>query len=194
MKTLTIFDWDDTLYPTIHTIMQGEDNDINYELVDDKIYKLFELILKYSLILIISDASKAWILKSLQDLEKTRQLFNDNQIKIISTYDIIILYNELYEDKIYYLNENKKIKIFDIIDRLFKDYNNIISVGDSKKEYSALSYISKKSTNKYKLFKNIKFFNYPTTNLLIEELKLLCRYYPEIYKSEKCEDLLINIF
>ena len=37
LKTLTIFDWDDTLYPTISFMMN---NGINYNDLDHKIYYL----------------------------------------------------------------------------------------------------------------------------------------------------------
>ena len=44
LKTLTIFDWDDTLYPTISFMMN---NGINYNDLDHKIYSLLSVILDY---------------------------------------------------------------------------------------------------------------------------------------------------
>ena len=41
LKTLTIFDWDDTLYPTISFMMN---NGINYNDLDHKIYSLLSVI------------------------------------------------------------------------------------------------------------------------------------------------------
>lgn len=194
MKTLIIFDWDDTLYPTIQTVVNKNngDSEINYEMIDNKIYKLFDLILGYGKILIITDASKSWVVNCLQSLENTKQMFNDNQIKILSTIDIIKEYNLRFEKNLRLFKEEKKIKIFDIIDEIYNDYNNIISIGDSKKEYSALSYIFRKPSNKNKLFKTIKFYQYPTSDLLLKELKLLYLSFIDVYKSNKNEDLLMN--
>lgn len=194
MKTLIIFDWDDTLYPTIQTVVNKNNGDskINYEMIDNKIYKLFDLILGYGKILIITDASKSWVVNCLQSLENTKQMFNDNQIKILSTIDIIKEYNLRFEKNLILFKEEKKIKIFDIIDEIYNDYNNIISIGDSKKEYSALSYIFRKPSNKNKLFKTIKFYQYPTSDLLLKELKLLYLSFIDVYKSHKNEDLLMN--
>lgn len=194
MKTLIIFDWDDTLYPTIQTVVNKNngDSEINYEMIDNKIYKLFDLILGYGKILIITDASKSWVVNCLQSLENTKQMFNDNQIKILSTIDIIKEYNLRFEKNLILFKEEKKIKIFDIIDEIYNDYNNIISIGDSKKEYSALSYIFRKPSNKNKLFKTIKFYQYPTSDLLLKELKLLYLSFIDVYKSNKNEDLLMN--
>lgn len=197
LKTLIIFDWDDTLYPTIQTVInQNRDekniSNLNYEIIDNKIYKLFNLILGYGKILIITDASKSWVVKCLQNLENTKKIFNDNQIKILSTIDIINEYNLKFNKHLRLFKEDKKIKIFDIIDEIYKDYNNIISIGDSKKEYAALSYIFQKSKNKNKLFKTIKFYQYPTSDLLLKELKLLYLNFFDVYKSNNCEDLIIR--
>lgn len=194
MKTLIIFDWDDTLYPTIQTVVNKNNGNskINYEMIDNKIYKLFDLILGYGKILIITDASKSWVTKCLQNLKNTKQMFNDNQIKILSTVDIIKEYNLKFDKNLRLFKEEKKIKIFDIIDEIYRDYNNIISIGDSKKEYSALSYIFRKPNNKNKFFKTIKFYQYPTSDLLLKELKLLYLSFFDVYKSNKNEDLLMN--
>ena len=74
LKTLTIFDWDDTLYPTISFMMN---NGINYNDLDHKIYSLLSVILDYSHIIIVSDAEKQWIIDCIKDLQYTKQLINE---------------------------------------------------------------------------------------------------------------------
>lgn len=188
LKTLTIFDWDDTLFPTIQYINY---NNIEFERLDYNIYSLFSFILNYSQIIIITDANKEWFIKCIQYLNYTKQLINENQIKILSTRDIIKEYETIYNKDL--LLKNRKIKIFKCILLLFPEYNNIISIGDSEKEYEALINLYKNNKNESRYFKNIKLFKYPNSDLILEEIKLLKNNYFDIYKIQENKDIVIKL-
>lgn len=188
LKTLTIFDWDDTLFPTIQYINY---NNVEFERLDYNIYSLFSFILNYSQIIIITDANKEWFIKCIQYLNYTKQLINENQIKILSTRDIIKEYETIYNKDL--LLKNRKIKIFKCILLLFPEYNNIISIGDSEKEYEALINLYKNNKNESRYFKNIKLFKYPNSDLILEEIKLLKNNYFDIYKIQENKDIVIKL-
>lgn len=187
LKTLTIFDWDDTLYPTISYMLN---NRINYNDLDHKIYSLLSVILDYSHIIIVSDAEKKWIINCIKDLQYTKQLINEKQIKILSSRDIIKEYENMYQKDLELTN--RKIKIFKCILLLYPEYNNIISIGDSNKEYNALINLYKNS-KEIRYFKNVKLFKHPNNELINEELKLLKHNYFDIYKIQENKDLVIKI-
>ena len=187
LKTLTIFDWDDTLYPTISYMMNLG---INYNDLDHKIYSLLSVILDYSNIIIVSDAEKKWIINCIKDLQYTKQLINEKQIKILSSRDVIKEYENMYQKDLELTN--RKIKIFKCILLLYPEYNNIISIGDSIKEYIALIDLYK-NNKETRYFKNVKLFKHPNNDLLNEELKLLKDNYFDIYKLQENKDLIIKI-
>ena len=188
LKTLTIFDWDDTLFPTIQYINH---NNVEFERLDYNIYSLFSFILNYSQIIIITDANKEWFIKCIQYLNYTKQLINENQIKILSTRDIIKEYETIYNKDL--LLKNRKIKIFKCVLLLFPEFNNIISIGDSEKEYEALINLYKINKNESRYFKNIKLFKYPNSDLILEEIKLLKNNYFDIYKIRENKDIVVKL-
>ena len=167
LKTLTIFDWDDTLYPTFSYLI---DNNIDYDTIDQKVYSLFCMILEYSDIIIISDATGSWVEMTIQKFPLTKMLIEDRKIKILSTQDIYVEYELTYKKKLG--TGNRKIKIFQTLITLFNDFNNIISIGDSTKEYEAMINMFKKNKNK-RFFKNIKLFKHPNIIYLFCKNKAL---------------------
>lgn len=186
-KTLTIFDWDDTLYPTFSYLL---DDNVDYDLIDNKIYSLFCVILEYSDIIIITDAIGKWVEMTLDKFPLTKMLIEDRKIKILSTYDIYVEYELTYKKKL--SRGNRKIKVFQTLINLFNDFNNIISVGDSTKEYEAMIKMFRKDRKK-RFFKNIKLFKHPNSELILEQLKLLKSEYFYIYSAYENKDLLIQI-
>ena len=71
-------------------------------------------------------------------------------------------------------------------------YNNIISIGDSINEYTALIDLYK-NNKEIRYFKNIKLFKHPNNDLLNEELKLLKNNYFDIFRLQENKDLIIKI-
>ena len=105
--------------------------------------------------------------------------------------DIIKEYETIYNKDL--LLKNRKIKIFKCILLLFPEFNNIISIGDSEKEYEALINLYKNNKNECRYFKNIKLFKYPNSDLIIEEIKLLKNNYFDIYKIQENKDIVIKL-
>lgn len=187
LKTLTIFDWDDTLYPTFSYLMNDY---IDYQTIDEKIYSLLCVILEYSDIIIITDAVGKWVYMTIEKFPLTKMLIEDRRIKILSTCDIYYEYEITYKKKL--SGNNKKIKIFQTIINLLCDFNNIISIGDSEKEYESIKKIFQNNKRNC-FFKSIKLFKHPKTNLILEQLKLLKSEFFYIYSAYENKDLLIQI-
>ncbi len=151
LRTLTIFDWDDTLYPTFTYL---ERDDIDYEILDEKIHSLLSLILEYGEIILITDASKSWVELCLQKLPSTKKLF-DSKIIIITirrTIEIHLDKELRYLDKgikvlsLFFIDEVKKYRDYDqpdqkgIYAKMFEEiYNELIEMPKYKplKEYTA---------------------------------------------------------
>src|SRR3972149_5005925 len=135
--TLVILDWDDTLFPTTWTI--NNDIDISNQKVREKyqvvfaeldniLYELFDKTIKYGKIIIVSNASAYWVKLSLKMLPNTNRLVQNN-ILILSARD-------LHQNN-HSINVWKDLTFFNIVNS-FKNFDNIISIGDAEYEYRAL--------------------------------------------------------
>lgn len=187
LSTIVIFDWDNTLYPSSaidDNIFSTED----IEKLDKIIYKLLNHVMKYAQVLIITNATKNWVYKCLENLNFTRQLIDD--IKIISARDLLSGFNDVKHDV-------WKVAVFEyIITTYYNSANNIISIGDDIYEYKALVNLAKKTlkTNilSDKKFKTVKMFKYPEIDLFIRELNLIREQFYKIYETRKNMDLMIK--
>ena len=181
MKSLIIYDWDDTLFPTSWYL-----NNLNMklQLIDNSIYKLLYKSLQISNIIIVTNAHLNWIYKIINYMPMTQQLIKQN-IPIIST---INNYSHIG------LNNIDKLKTIvynnDIIE-FINNCNNIISIGDSECEYKALVSLGNKFYNKKKL-KNIKLISKPTLNELLDEHQILLKEINNINNYNNHCDLIFN--
>ena len=173
-KTIIVFDWDDTLFPTTFL------NLINFH-IDDNVKKLLEVcelhiikILEYFVnsfnhIYIVSNAEKTWIFHSIATYYNklhTHDLFK--KINIISARDMYIgIYSNDFNDSMYMW---KYQAMYDILLKIINEDNDIkqiVSFGDSEYEREAILSLTTIFPDIF--CKNIKFTTSPTCTQIINQ-------------------------
>lgn len=174
-KTIIIFDWDDTLFPTSWVVENSLDlTDINtqtkfiiyFSRLDRLIHSLLSTCINYGTVFIVTNAAEKWITTSNQMLPHTQKLIKQN-IKVVSARDT---YQDDYPGR---MDLWKKNTFQDITDNK-STYQHIISVGDADHEFNALTDLyNKESVTKKRLLKTIRCIKAPSFNELIDELEVL---------------------
>lgn len=163
-KTIFIFDWDDTLFPSTYFTNNNFIIDKSIlDMIDNIVYKIIKKCNKYGKIYIVSNALNIWLNFSIPYLPKSHKFFTSKNIPIISA-------RELYSHKYDNIESWKFFSFFSILDELnTKKFNNVFSFGDSVYEYNSLKNIA--LSQKFNLyFKIIKFIKHPSLNEFIEQL------------------------
>lgn len=207
MKSLIIYDWDDTLFPTTWFLknISPNLNSTNKQILiyiqkqlkflDTSIYKLLDKSLQHATVIIISNAKYRWLNKSLTYLSLTNQLIKKN-ILMISTIDKCYYENNYLSNKQLSLNNeqinNLKINVFNKDINIYVNKSkNIINIGDSIYEFNAL----KSLCFKYfytKIFKNIKLIIEPSLEEILEEHQILLNNVCKIINYDNNLDLTFN--
>jgi hypothetical protein len=174
-NTLIILDWDDTLFPTSWVNKNDIDiiniNKISYvkyfEKIDISLVKLFNNLINFGDVLIITNALLNWINISSKILPNSYNLFKNNKnIKFISARGEYSSVTSNINDwkKLAFINELKK-------KTRSKKINNIISIGDAEYEYNAL--VNLHYDDKDRLLKSVKFIRYPDNYNIYEQINIL---------------------
>lgn len=155
MKSLVIFDWDDTLFPTSHLYINNDYSTLSH--IDDLLFDIFiKIISTNTQIYIVTNASAAWFRHSVTYLP----LFS-------ALLDKIILYAA--DDYMNFAVVNRKILMFNDIFTEFTDEDiNIIVIGDAEYEFIALDFILTLYPNH--IHKGFKFKELPCFDDIIFEL------------------------
>lgn len=191
-RTLVIFDWDDTLFPTTwatqkmlnltNTIL-SPNTILMFHKLDTLLYELLTKIMKHGRIIIVTNAASKWIIASSRVLPNTQKLLRHNLL--------IVSAREAYGDQCDI--DEWKTKVFNEIVTEFDAhsvYQNIISVGDADYEFDALKNLyNKKCENNQRFLKNIKLKRYPQMNELYDQLTLLNNNIEQIIKTNNHMDL-----
>lgn len=191
-RTLIIFDWDDTLFPTTWATqkMLNLTNSVlpsnvilMFRKLDTLLYELLSKIMKQGRVIIVTNATSKWIIASSRVLPNTQKLLRNN-ILIVSA-------REAYGDQCGI--DEWKTKVFSEIVSEFDIHSvhqNIISVGDADYEFDALKNLyNKKCDSGQRFLKNIKLKRYPQMNELYDQLVLLNNNIDEIIKTHNHMDL-----
>jgi hypothetical protein len=188
LKTITILDWDDSVFPTFWTnknmINLNNVESINeYKLyfieLDNTISNFLITLKKYSEIYIVTNANIKWIKSCLNVLVNTRKVIMDNNIRIVSARDI---YSKTLSSP-----TDWKINTFrDILNNIITDQSiksecntvlNIISIGDAEYEYIALlnldGFFKSKKQNINYLLKSVKFIEKPNFDIIIDQMEIV---------------------
>jgi hypothetical protein len=191
-KTLIIFDWDDTLFPTSWMVKNNIDltnkNTQNKYIIlfsnlDVILHKLLTKLMKQSQIVIITNAVKKWIDISCVMLPKTQTIIN-NHIPVLSARD---LYKQHYPNDMTEWKKNTFKKLATESENIFK---NIISIGDAEYEFLAtINLYDAKAHAKHKLLKTVRLFPDPTFDSLINQLDLLFNSFDKIILCDRHLDL-----
>jgi hypothetical protein len=193
-KTLIILDWDDTLFPTTHTVMTGINNKLmtqdhgnitqDFSGLDNLLYKLLLRMLSYGKVVIVTNASTNWIELSSNLLPKTKKLLVN--MDIISARDIM---QQKYPEN---MNMWKKEIFEEVVLEYFAShgYQHIISIGDADYEFIALIELyNEHAFSKKRLLKTVRFMHSPSFHALTDELNVLNNNLDSIIKSKKHMDL-----
>lgn len=187
-KTLIIFDWDDTLFPTSWMINSGikigDENSVKKIKVylnelDINIFELLKKSIMIGKVIIVTNAGIEWITLSKKYLPKTSFVI-DNYIKVISARDE---YHHAYD-----MNEWKKNVFKKDIANLVNWSNQIISFGDAYYEFDALISLFEKIPEK-KYYKNIKLLQSPTFDGLLDQMTVINENLEDIAKKNTHLDL-----
>lgn len=166
--TLIIIDWDDTLYPTSWSMKNNIDltnpnmrykYQEKFKKLDNELNECLTKMKKHGEVIIISNATPAWIHLSVSVLPKTQ--------KCLSTIDVISA-RARYQNTD--MTEWKKLTFIDeLASRKKNTYTNILSFGDAMYEHEAL--INLYDSKKY--LKSIKLISLPNYNNLLQQIKMI---------------------
>jgi len=192
-KSLFIFDWDDTLFPTSWSFKQNinlkQENKVQYiniyKELDVVLYNIFMKLLKSHYVIIITNASVEWVKLSMSVLLNTSKILNN--VKIISAKEKYHEYNNPSFWKIYAFNDEVNI----IIKK--NKLKSVISLGDALYEYNALVELYHPHKHNIKYFKTVKFLKDSTLNTLMTQLMLVFKSLDNLADTSKHLDLNIQI-
>jgi hypothetical protein len=194
--TLIILDWDDTLFPTTWVnknnieIMNKQYNEVIYRKffknLDIALERLFRMLIKCGNVMIITNALLNWIDISSKVIPLTSDFIQrSNTVKIISARGE---YSDKYSDP----NEWKRLAFKKHLNKLNKNINNIISVGDAEYEYNALIDLYSDDINTFRLLKTVKFIRNPNMHQLMDQIQILYNSISKICKETKFLDLELH--
>lgn len=191
-KTLIIFDWDDTLYPTSWITKNGIDltdpksryKHMGYfDKLDKYLSHLIKNANKLGQTIIITNAMPEWIELSLTVLPRLAKLIID--IKIISARKNYQHMSDM---------ANWKVLAFrDYITKSNTKYANIISLGDAEYEHNALINLYKWDKLPHKYLKSIKFMRSIDYDVVMKQLDIMSKYMSSIVSAKRHLDLTFDL-
>jgi hypothetical protein len=193
-KTIIIFDWDDTLFPSTYLVKKGYIKNIyqvtsnfeeleKFKQLENKLYLMLEKSLSLGDVYIITNSDKGWV-------ELSSNVFLPKIITLLSKIKIISA-KSTYET--FCQNNPFKWKFFtfdNLFSKIFLNNNinkNIISMGDSFVEDQAIKNVAYGRKNLH--CKCIKFVDHPTFEELQYQVNYILNNIEWIYKLETNLDL-----
>ena len=187
-NTLFILDWDDTLFPTSWAMKNGINISNNgtrnglmehFKELDRTVSNFLKHITKYGKVIIITNATKEWIMMSSIVLPLSYNIIDKN-INVISA-------RSLFEN-VSKSNMEWKEKTFQmVINREFENKNtmNVISMGDAEYEHQALVSLTKTNLQKIKFLKSFRFIRDPTYEQITEQIDLINNHIDKMWNKHK---------
>jgi hypothetical protein len=200
IKSIIIFDWDDTLFPTMYFRSNSYMID-NPSLIPDDIKKQLHIIAaniiqvitcakNYGYVSIISNATADWVYSCIQIIPEIIPIIET--IKIISAQDRWKFYTSNPAKWKEYTFFQEIIQTITSINCLnSKNIYNLISIGDSIHEHDALRYNASKLLVDYPgsiYAKTLKFIVNPTFQQIINQLQTVSI----LFSSNEYTDFLDN--
>lgn len=199
MHTLTILDWDDTLFPTnwvmknnidLHNEKSRSRYSLLFGVLDRILVELLNRLLKHGDVVIITNAMPEWVHLSMGVLPGTAKVINDS-IDIISA-------RKLYQHKVETIDW-KKHTFRDHFVHHYRDkkngYQNVISIGDAEYERRALVQLYGWDDHKRgkRFLKTIQFVRGPTLPQLIDQLMVLNKVTDRVCSLRKHIELAYSL-
>lgn len=188
--SLIILDWDDTLFPTTWVLKEKINlkNDsvknkyiVFFSKLDQLLYRLLINFMKHGEVVIVTNAMIKWVNISADILPYTKKLIN-KKIKVISAREA---HGDKYPKRMFIW---KKLIFKDL--SAYKNYKNIISIGDAEYEFKALINLWNKKNNRN--LKTIRFIKSPSYDALIDQLQVLINCLKNICEKKQHMDLKFN--
>jgi chromatin segregation and condensation protein Rec8/ScpA/Scc1 (kleisin family) len=182
MQTLTILDWDDTLFPTTWF---NNKKIMDYSLLSKLDLLLEQLLRKFatcSKTVIVTNAAMKWIEMTLDLLPSTKATIKKYKIDIISAKD-------MYQNRTSDMMMWKKLTFRDLVNRT--NATNIISIGDAIYEFNALIELYTKKTRR--ILKTIRLLQSPNYDVLIDQLEVINKSVNQICNTKGYMDLKFEL-
>ncbi|KAF4665713.1 hypothetical protein FOZ61_010615 [Perkinsus olseni] len=187
---VTVFDWDDTLFPTVDIFSRQESTEECCEQLQELaivVEKLLKCCLRVGPVIIVTNSEKGWV-------EYSAQTYFPSLTKVLQHCRVIsarTAYEEQYpEDRYTDASSIWKFLAFSLLLSEFKP-SQLISIGDSVKERQACLKVTAASTSRC-LPKSVKLVSAPTSGTLIRELTLLRRLFEDLFTFNGPVDILFD--
>ncbi|KAF4695563.1 hypothetical protein FOZ60_004059 [Perkinsus olseni] len=175
---VTVFDWDDTLFPTVDIFSRQELTEECCEQLQELaivVEKLLKCCLRVGPVIIVTNSEKGWV-----ECCSTVALYLRE----------LLMRNNTPEDRYTDASSIWKFLAFSLLLSEFKP-SQLISIGDSVKERQACLKVTAASTSRC-LPKSVKLVSAPTSGTLIRELTLLRRLFEDLFTFNGPVDILFD--
>jgi hypothetical protein len=198
LKTVIIFDWDDTLlassflsskgYRLDNNMQRCSDVDAQLKQLERSVISVITLALRYGEVHVITNAETGWV-------QLSAQKFIPGVVPLLEKVTVISA-RSTYEQQ--YPEMPLKWKVCAFQDNLAKHFvqadsnaKNIISFGDSHVEREAVRAVSRSFSNAKT--KSVKFAERPSMEQLRRQIDLVTNCFEYIYSHEGDLDLMLTI-
>jgi len=189
VETLTIFDWDDTLFPTTWLQQQGlftdgaariAEEEILLQRLAQSVRLTLEAAMQIGKVIIVTNAQQGWI-------EMSCTAFMPSLVSLVKTLDIVSA-RSTYEQFSDSPAEWKRLAFEKEIEPI---YGNVLSVGDLLHELLALKCATKDMTHCCK--KSIKLLEAPSIEQLVEQHEVLSSSLMQVLEENGDLDMDIGV-
>jgi hypothetical protein len=191
--TVVICDWDDTLFPTSWV----NDNNINltdirsrymyaryFDALDKHLSNTVKRIKKHGDLMIITNATRQWVLITLTVLPKTKEALDD--VPIISARESFQNHCGIQEWKKYTFKA-------ELAKEGRTHYKNIVSIGDAHYEHHALVGLYRWDVIPHKYLKSVKFTRSTDYSDLFSQIQMMGDEIKNIVRAQRHLDLTLDI-
>jgi hypothetical protein len=194
MNTITIIDWDDSLFPTTWTSRkninlkckkQKNMHKTRFSELDNIVHNLLITISNHSKIIIITNASLSWFYNSLNMLPNT-EYFIKKYTRVHSARDI---HSKTYPNE---QNKWKELVYISLIEPVLNIKQNIISIGDGPSEFYALVNLAIRNNKQNIYFKTVRFVEKPSFKVLIDQIRVIDNHAQSIIYEKRHMDLVFK--
>lgn len=192
-NTLVICDWDDTLFPTswindenidLTNIRARYEHTRYFDILDKYLYETIKLIKKHADLMIVTNATRQWVMITLTVLPKTRKLLMNTPI---------ISARESFQNQCGIKDWKKHTFRAELEKEGKTHYNNIISFGDANYEHEALVSLYKWDIIPHKYLKSVKFTRSNNYFDLLNQIRLIGIEGKNIINAQRHLDLTLDI-
>lgn len=193
MNKLVILDWDDTLFPTYWTIENSIDVSNEpletYSTVDNVVADLLRKLVRYSIVVIVTNASTRWIDATVEVLPQVKDILDRYTVQVISARE---MYQDVYPNSVSLWKKHVFRNLEKKYSQNSRTVKEIISVGDADYEFNALTDLYNHSSSL--ILKTVRFMKQPSYNTLVDQLSVLSDSVKDIYSRTTHTDLIFEGF